>query len=189
MPRMPNTSTESRPREFPRSPLPSPMASAFPEGPKKDPDQTRGSRSSYKQGQCRPSPGLGRLPSPPGCSLDVCLRKGQPQRGSRVGSHAQGPVSRWEWGRPPAWLLSPTFFLVHQLGLLPAPSTHPWHIGKGARPASWGSVPKPPPRKPAGSVQGQRSRSSSTGQLPSAGTFDQQLGPGDQGPCSVGDGA
>lgn len=155
VPRMPNTSTESGLRELPGSLLPSPNGYLSPRRAQ-DPDQTHSSGSSYKQGQCRPSPGLGRLPSPPGCSLDTCLRKGQPQSGSWVGSQAQGPVSRWERGRPPASLLSPTFFLIHQLGLLPAHSAHPWHTWKDA-PCILGVSPQTPTqearRKRAGAAE------------------------------------
>ena len=130
VPRMPNTSTESGLREFPGSPLPSPMASSVPEGHKTliKPTAAEAATSKDSAGQA----GLGRLPSPPGCSLDVCLRKGQPQSGSWVGSQAQGSVSRWERGRPPASLLSLTFFIIHQLGLLPAHSAHPWYTWKDA---------------------------------------------------------
>lgn len=73
-----------------------------------------------------------------------------------MGSRAQGPISRWEWGRPPVSLLSPAFFLILQVGLQPAHSAHSRYTQRDAQSACWRPVPELPPWEPAGSVQGQQ---------------------------------
>lgn len=109
------------------------MASSFPEAHKTltKPTAAEAATSEDSAGQARGWEGCLHLQA----ALWMCARG--------RGSQAQGPVSRWERGRPPASLLSPTFFLIYQLRLLPAHSTHPWHTWKDA-PCILGVSPQTP---------------------------------------------